>query len=309
MSSKLHQEYVTVISDALREINEMFGYEVFDSSIIDKTARNFLKLLPIVETELKSKRGVTLQDVEKEKHDYEKAKDMVIRGILHGSIFKNYKGNSFEEKIKDYLYSSGTEICEWIGKTDYISYFNTMMNKVSKLVMDIDATKYILNFLNESTRSRSQAIMTLILTKPDFFKDSQNYDEKTIDDHIEIFKMLSGVAEKMFKLIYAIINIHWTLPTPPDLEKEELYGVLKAVRKDAAFNVLAKAVPDTIGWNASKHIGYNKFVGSKQVKFTSNEGIKTLTYADFISRVRELYACTLVLTKISLMIALERKSF
>jgi hypothetical protein len=121
MSSQLQQEFVRVISDALHEINEMFGYEVIDSSEIDKIAANSLKVLPTVEDLLKSKRGVTLEDVEKEEHNYEKAKAVVIRRILHEYIFKGYKGTSFEEKFKDYLYSSGTETCEWIGKTGYDS--------------------------------------------------------------------------------------------------------------------------------------------------------------------------------------------
>jgi hypothetical protein len=152
--------------------------------------------------------------------------------------------------------------------------------------------------------------MTLILTKPEFFKDSPNPDEKTIDDHVEIFKSLSAMAEKFFKLIYAIINKYWTMPTPPNLDNDrDFYKIWKAVKNDATFNVLMKAVPDTIGWNASKHIGYNKSVGSKQVIFTSYDDTITPTYSDFISRVRELYACILVLAKISLMITLSLKTF
>lgn len=309
MSSQLQQEFISIISDALREINEMFGYEVFDSSKIDKIAANFLKVLPTVEALLKSTRGATLQEVEKEDHDHEKAKAMAIRGILHRSIFKAYKGSSFEEKFKDYLYSSGTETCEWIGKTSYDSYFNAVMNQVSKLVMNNDATKFIIDYLNKSTRNRSQAVMRLILTKPKFFKDLPNLNEKTIDDHKEIFMSLSGIAEKLFKLIYAVINNHWAMPTHPNLDKKRFFEVWDAVRNDPAFNILAKAIPDTICWNTSKHDGYIKFVSSKQVKFTSNEGTITLTYSDFIFRVRELYACTLALTKISLMIAYNLKNF
>ena len=309
MSSQLQQEFVSVISDALREINEMFGYEVFDNSEIDKIAANFLKVLPTVEALLKSTRGVTLQEVEKEDHDHEKAKAMAIRGILHGYIFKDYKGTSFEEKFKDYLYSSGTETCEWIEKTGYDAYFNAVMNQVSKLVMNNDATKFIIDYLNKSTRTRSQAVMTLILTKPEFFKDSPNLDEKAIEDHVEIFKRLSGISEKLFKLIYAVINDHWAMPIPPNLDTKRFFEVWDAVRNDPAFNILAKAIPDTICWNASKHNGYTKFVGFKQVEFKSNEGSITLTYSDFISRVRELYACTLALTKISLMITFSLKNF
>lgn len=62
----------------------MLGYEYFENSKIDKSAAKFLKELPSVEALLKSKRGVTLEEIEKEKHDYTKAKDMAIRGILDG---------------------------------------------------------------------------------------------------------------------------------------------------------------------------------------------------------------------------------
>ena len=99
------------------------------------------------------------------------------------------------------------------------------------------------------------------------------------------------------------------MPKPPNLDKKNFFEVWDAVRNDPASNILAKSIPDTICWNASKHDGYAKFVSSKEVKFTANEGTITLTYSDFISRVRELYACTLALTKISLMITLKLKTF
>jgi hypothetical protein len=268
-------------------------------------------LLPSAEAFLKSKRGATLEEVEKEgDHDYKKAKDAAIRGILHGYILKDYKGTSFEEKFKDYMFTSGTEVCEWIGKTDYASYFNAIMNQFSMLVMNKDAIKYIIDYLNKSTRNRTQAIITLIFTKPEFFKDLPNFDEKTIDDHIEVFKSLSAIVEKMFKLIYAIINKHWTMQTPPNLDIERnFYKFWNAVKNDAAFSVLTKAVPDTIAWNASKHGGCSKSVNSKRIEFTSNDGTIVLTYSQFISRVRELYACTVALVKISLMITLNLKIF
>lgn len=308
MSLHLQQEIVRVFCDALHEINEMLGYEYFESSKIDKLAAKFLKALPSVEALLKSRRGVTLRDVEKEKYDYEKAKAMAIRGIFHAYILKEYKGTSFEEKFKDYLYSSGTEKCEWIGETDYASYFNAVINQISNLVKNKDATKFIIDYLNKNPNTRSQAIMTLF-TNPNFFKDSPNIDEKIIDDHIGISKSLSGVAEKLFKLTFAIINNYWTMRTPPNLDKKDFFEVWKGVKKDPAFSILTKAVPDTIVWNASKHAGYTKLVGSKKVKFNANEGTISLTYSDFISRVRELYACTLALAKISLMIMFNLRNF
>jgi hypothetical protein len=309
LSSHLRQELLRVYCDALREINEIFGFEYFENSKVDMIAANFLEMLPFSEALLKSKRGVTLQELEKEEHDLKKAKDIAIRGILHGTILKYYNGNSFEEKFKDYVYSSGTETCEWIRKTGYDSYFNVVTNQVSKLVMNKDATKYIVDNLNISTRSRSQAIMGLFLTKPDFIKDLPNFNEKVIEDHVEVFKRLSGVAEKLFKLIYAIMNSYWTMPTPPNLDKMKFFEIWDAVRNDHTFNILAKAVPDTVCWNASKHDGYTKLVSSKQVKFKSNEGEITLSYSDFVSRVRELYACTLALTKISLIITFNLRRF
>jgi hypothetical protein len=306
--SRLEQDLISTISDAFREINEILGYEYFESPKIHNLSIKFAKMLPFVEPLLKSKMGVTLQELEKEDHDYDKAKAAIILGIFHGIIIKDYKGNSFEEKFKNYLYCSGTEKCEWIGKTDYPFYFHTLMNHVSKLIEDTDAIKFVNDYLKTNVKLRSQAVAT-ILTKRRFFKDSSHLNEIAIDEHIDIFKSLSAIAEDYFKLIYAIINNYWTVKNIAKLEKTEFYEVWKGIRKSPDYNLYTKSVPNTIYWNAAKHNKCFKNVSTKQIIFRSNDGNADLTYSDFISLVRDLYACTLTLTKISLMIRFHLKIF
>lgn len=48
---------------------------------------------------------------------------------------------------------------------------------------------------------------------------------------------------------------------------------------------------------------------SKEIEFKSNEGNAILSYSNFVSLVRELYACVLVLIKIGLIIIFLLKAF
>jgi hypothetical protein len=69
------------------------------------------------------------------------------------------------------------------------------------------------------------------------------------------------------------------------------------------LSTFTKPFPNTIYWNPSKHGGVNKKIRTKEIEFKSNEGVKRLSYSDFISIVRKLFACALTLTKINLVIS------
>ena len=73
------------------------------------------------------------------------------------------------------------------------------------------------------------------------------------------------------------------------------------------LGVFTKPFPNTIYWNALKHNKFRKNVGSCETEFRSNSGRRILNYPDFRSLIRELYACTLVLTKINLMLRFASK--
>ncbi len=72
MSSKIEKILVTIMCDALAEINEILGYEYIEKAKIEETSKRFLDFMPFVESVLREKRGVTLEDLEKETYDYEK---------------------------------------------------------------------------------------------------------------------------------------------------------------------------------------------------------------------------------------------
>ena len=83
-------------------------------------------------------------------------------------------------------------------------------------------------------------------------------------------------------------------------------STIQSVHKMEVLSTFTKPFPNTIYWNSSKHGGISKKVRTKEIEFKSNEGVKTLSYSDFISLVRELYACTLPLTKINLIIRFHK---
>jgi len=64
--------------------------------------------------------------------------------------------------------------------------------------------------------------------------------------------------------------------------------------------VFTTPFPNTIYWNASKHNGVTKNVGLRQIQFSSNDGNETLSYCDFVTLVREVYACMIALIKMKL---------
>jgi hypothetical protein len=134
---------------------------------------------------------------------------------------------------------------------------------------------------------------------PEHFLYPSRIDETIIDEHIEIFRELGAIAEGYLKLIYGIKhNCH----TNQDLEKLDFHHIWKNLKQDSNFGVFTKPFPNTIYWNALKHNKFRKNVGSCEIELRSNNGRRILNYSDFRSLIRELYACTLVLTKINLML-------
>ncbi|MGA9150789.1 MAG: hypothetical protein WBZ36_09435 [Candidatus Nitrosopolaris sp.] len=64
--------------------------------------------------------------------------------------------------------------------------------------------------------------------------------------------------------------------------------------------MFTKPFPNTIYWNASKHNGITKNVGLRRIEFNSNDGNEILSYSDFVTLVRDVYACMIALVKINL---------
>jgi hypothetical protein len=142
----------------------------------------------------------------------------------------------------------------------------------------------------------------MIRTKEKFFKNPSKIDEITVDEHLDIFRESAAITENYFKLIYGIKHNYNTDQEIEKLEKAKFSDIWKDIKDDINFKLFTKPFPNTIYWNASKHSGITKKVTLKQIEFRSNEGDKTLSYDDFATLVRELYACMIALLKINLII-------
>ena len=308
MSAALKERLLSVIYEALYEINEIIGYEYIDRKKVKKNKELFLQLLALGEKLLEEKRGVTLKDLENEPFDHEKVKGIVLLGLFHGFILRDAKGKSFEEKFENYLYSSSIERCEWIEHTGYNNYYQSLFSLVSKICINTNKIKFVFDFSKLKLQSTSQGI-TKIQTKRSFFKSNIRMTETTVDEHLDIFRELGAVTETFLKMLYGIKYNYTTTEQIQKLEKKEFYEIWKDLRDDSRFNLFTKPFPNTICWNASKHNGVFKIVGKKEIEFKSNEGSRTLSYRDFFSLVREIYACIIVLLKITLMIRFQTKIY
>jgi 6-phosphofructokinase len=181
MSPKFKELIVTVMIDALHEINEILGYEYFKRDMIEQTSKNFLLVVPVAEELVKEIRGVNLDEIEKEQYDYSRLKRYVLRGLFDGYILRDYSGNSFDEKFKKYLYNSGIERCTWIAKTRYDNYYQVLNTYVSKLNLNENAKSLVKEFIKEHIKSTTQTIAKM-LTKKKFFEDNPKIDEIVIDE-------------------------------------------------------------------------------------------------------------------------------
>lgn len=141
MSPKFKELIVTVVSDALHEINEILGYEYFKQDMIKQISEFFLLVVPVVEEFVKEIRGVNLDEIEKEQYDYNRLKRYALRGLFDGYILREYPGDTFNEKFKKYLYNSGIEKCTWIANTRYDNYYQVLNTYVSKLNLNENAKK------------------------------------------------------------------------------------------------------------------------------------------------------------------------
>jgi hypothetical protein len=124
----------------------------------------------------------------------------------------------------------------------------------------------------------------------------------TVDEHLDIFRESAAITENYLKLIYGIKHNYHTDQEIVNLENTLFHKIWKEIKDDVNFKLFTKPFPNTIYWNASKHGGITKKVTLKQIEFRSNDGYKAISYGDFVTLVRELYACMIALLKISLII-------
>lgn len=232
MPSELEKEFVKIISGALHECNEIIGYEYFRAAQIGNIAKNFVKTFPLIEELMLKPRGVTIADIEKEQHDYDKGKRAALMGILDGHVFRGYEGNTFKEKFKNYIYDPGITDCKWIRTTDYDKYLQTLLHFVSEISSN-KTLQFIYDYKRKKLVSISQGIVRIFKNKK-FFKDEIVPNENTVDEAIDIFRELGAVAEHHLKLLYAIkygySSEHRTFPSWKTLSFTQFGGTSKKIR-------------------------------------------------------------------------------
>lgn len=299
--SKIENALIDVISEALKEINDICGYEIIELDKIKDISKRFLTFLPFMENLFRLK-GLNLNDIEKE-INLEKGKRAALLGMFHGIILKYYNGNTFKEKYEHFLYNSNIQSCDWIKKTQYDNYYKKLFELILKIKNNSNNIEFINIYSKHKNKSTTQAI-TKINTKENFFCNNISINEKTIDEYIEIFRELCSVIEGKLKLMYGI-KYSFTSKQIIKLEKTKFFDVWNDLKNDDERKLFTKPFPNTIYWNASKHNGITKKVNDKSVTFISNEGEKTISYEDFIQLVRELYACTVILIKTNLILTFQ----
>jgi len=253
------------------------------------------------------KRGITLKDLENEKIDNEKAKKWFIKGILHGEILNSYEGDTFEKKFSNYVYLSGIVQCQWIKSTNYDVYYQNLSSIIPRITSDSNLQNFVNIFLNANDKSVSQKIMK-ITSKSRFFEGRSKMDEFFIEEYVDIFKELSALSERYLKLLYGVAH-NYSPNQIVVLQKKRFYEIWDDLRNNSEFAIFTNTIPNTVYWNASKHGGVEKVVRSKEIRFKSNEGEEVVSYSNFVSFVRDLYALTIVLIKIKLMIVLSIRTF
>lgn len=163
--SKIEKALIDVISEALKEINDICGYEIIELDKIKDISKRFLTFLPFMENLFRLK-GLNLKDIEKE-INLEKGKRAALLGMFHGIILKYYNGNTFKEKYENFLYNSNIQSCDWIKKTQYDNYYKKLFELILKIKNNSNNIEFINIYSKHKNKSTTQAI-TKINTKEKF---------------------------------------------------------------------------------------------------------------------------------------------
>jgi hypothetical protein len=179
-------------------------------------------------------------------------------------------------------------------------------NPLSILVTLFQSKKYqsnlIVNILIKEKEISSTQGMVRIQTKNEFFKDNLTINESLIDQHLEIYRELVSIAENYIKFLYLFKYPSKSFET---INKTYFFSIWDDLKNDSELKIFVTPFPNTICFNASKHNGISKNVVDHIMEFNANEGPFSISYEEFIKMVRELYADSIVLMKIKLILILE----
>jgi hypothetical protein len=293
-----------IIENALMKINEMIGYEYYSKSDIELNSGKLVQLLPLMEKVTNFERPISVDQLSNEIPDYDKCTERAIEGFLEGHIIKNYSGTTTKEKFENYLHYSGIEQIKWISNTPYDKYYSALFVVTNKIRNNPEIIEFVKQFLATKILPSTQGL-SIIFNKERFWKEKLSIDESVIDEFIEIFRSLVAIYENRLKLLYGI-KYH-KYQDIDKLERINFYKVWADLREDDDYNLFTKPLLSTIYWNASKHNGITKVIYSKTIRFESNEGMKEISYNDFLALVKELYACVCALMKFNLILFFQNR--
>jgi hypothetical protein len=293
--------YSGIIREIIVDLNNKFGSEMCNEKCINKIIKRECVNLILIKRRSR-KKGVNITNDLITKEQKNNLKLLLQSRILHTLIITSSthtENPSFYSKFHEYTKYIGITNCEWISKTNYDGYFNKFLEIGSQINNDKDKLKQV-SYLNNKEISMFQAFVR-VQSKDLFFKN--DIDDRVINQCIEVFRELSSICENYLKFLYLVKHAN----TPhKNIEKLEFYHVWKDLSGDAQFKIFTSPFPDTDILNASKHLGIQQMVDTQNISYQSNRLSVPIqiSYEAFIKLTRELYACTITLTKIKLILLL-----
>jgi hypothetical protein len=292
-----------VIREIIVELNNQFGQNLCDEKCVKRIIKREQVYLTILKSKLRrSGVKITQDPVNIDQKNF--LKMQLLSSILGVLILRNtteMKNCSFYLKFQKYVKLIGISNCEWINKTRYDNYFAEYLDLAFEIYNDHDKLRQV-NYLDNKQTAMFQTI-TRIEFMNLFFSNTAEIDDLLVDQHINIFRDLCAVFENYTKFLYLVKNVN---NLPKNVEDIEFHKIWKNLKDDNKFITFASPLPNTDILNASKHLGIHRKIDNQKLSYQSNRLPKPLeiTYQDFVNITRELYACTITLVKIKLILIL-----
>jgi hypothetical protein len=292
-----------IVSEIVVELNNQFGRSICDEKCIKKIVKREQARFTILKAKLR-KKGVKIEETSIDTDQKNLLKIQLLSSILSILILRNtveMQSSSFYLKFQTYIKMIWVSESEWIDNTQYDDYFNEFLKLAYEIYNDNNKRKQV-NYLDNKQTAMFQTI-TRIQSMNLFFSNNAQIDDFLVDQYIIIFRDLCAVFENYAKFLYLIQNVN---NLPKNIENKDFYDVWKNLRDDNKFKIFVSPLPNTDILNASKHLGVHRIVKTQNLSYTSNRmpNPVEISYQDFINLTRELYACTITLVKIKLILIL-----
>jgi len=272
------------------------------SNLIGKDIRKKFKIAPLNEKGLQEK----LNRVIKEINELDKKTSSATTFKEKISIFKTFCRTFATEAPKD------VDILEWImsqldprlqisndiklsKNTNYLNYVNTL-EKLAQEIYEREKDEPARAFLQDFKKSEDSYILGQSVFKSiDNYKHLQKKFRRIRKSHVEkcirIYSDLSGDYEKQLRIIVGLLKLLRTrdIPRYQSIRSRGLYNNITMIEEEKDYLILVEGF-DRIIRNSIAHNSYVFDVIKKEIKFVDRENRISLSYTEFVGRVRELNA-------------------